>query len=130
MTFGSDLHNAARSFERQATARMKRVALAAFEQINLASPVDKGTFRANWVVSFDTLDRSYDLSKNEDDVAKTVSIATAAIMDKTRLGTTVYICNSVPYAIRLENGYSPQATAGVVNPAVVRIQNAIESGQL
>ena len=123
MTFNGDLHNAARSFDRQATRQMKRVALAAFQEINRGSPVDKGTFRANWVVSFDTIDRSCDLSKNIDDVAETISIATAVIMDKTELGTTVYICNSVPYAIKLENGYSPQATAGVVNPAVVKIRN-------
>ena len=137
MTFAGDLHRAAGGFDRQATARIRRVALAAFEQINLASPVDKGTFRANWVVSFDTIDRSCDLSKNEDDFLETMSIAMAAIRDKTVPGTTIYICNSVPYAIKIENGYSQQATrvpgaagGGVVDPAITVIKNKIASGQL
>ena len=130
MTFSSDLQNAARNFDRRANARVRRVALAAFREINKASPEDKGTFRANWVVSFDTIDRTVDMSRNKKDIPQSMSIATAAIMGNAELGTVIYICNSVPYAIALENGYSSQASEGVVDPAITAIRNAVESGRL
>jgi len=123
MTFTDDLNKAAIAFRHQSDARVKRVALAAFREINKGSPVDKGTFRANWVVSIDTLDRSSDLSKTTKDVSESVSAATAVITNGAKLGTTVFISNSVPYAVILENGYSVQQPAGVVSPAITVIKN-------
>jgi hypothetical protein len=111
-------------------SRVKKVALAAYREINKSSPVDKGTFRANWVASTDTIDRSSDLSKTAKDVNGAVTAATAVITNGAKLGTTVYISNGVPYAGKLEDGYSPQAPAGVVSPAVTTIKNAIENGNL
>ena len=130
MTFSEDINRAIVNMRNVSDVRIRKIALAAFREINKGSPVDKGTFRANWVVSIDTLDRSSDLSKTTKDVSESVSAATAVITNGAKLGTTVFISNSVPYAVMLENGYSPQAPAGVVDPAVVKIKNAIESGQL
>lgn len=92
--------------------------------------MDKGTFRANWVASIDTIDRSSDLSKTGKDVNEAVTTATAVITNGAKLGTTVYISNAVPYAGKLEDGYSPQAPAGVVAPALTTIKNALEDGRL
>jgi hypothetical protein len=130
MTFMADMSRAANNIGQLADKRVRRVALAAFAEINRNSPVDKGTFRANWVASIDTIDRTYDLEKTKADIRQSVSVATAAIMDGARCGTTIYISNSVPYAIKLEDGYSPQALAGVVSPAITVIRNKIESGRL
>jgi len=130
MSFSDDLAAFSADITTQANARVKRVALAAFEQINQNSPVDKGTFRANWNVSVGGLDRSVDLSKTAADVQETQSIANTKIMNQAKLGESVFISNSVPYAIALEDGYSPQAEAGVVDPAITVIRNAIASGQL
>jgi len=130
MTFTSDLNRAIVNFERASDARIKKVALAAYREINKGSPVDKGTFRANWVASTDTIDRSVDMSKTSKDVNEAVTKATAVITSGVKVGTTVYISNSVPYAGKLEEGYSPQAPAGVVAPAVTVIRNAIEQKKL
>ena len=59
-----------------------------------------------------------------------VTAATAVITNGAKLGTTVYISNGVPYAGKLEDGYSPQAPAGVVAPALTTIKNALEEGRL
>jgi len=130
MTFNEDLHRACINIERASDARVKKVALAAYREINKGSPVDKGTFRANWVASLDGIDRSVDLEKTSADVAETITKATAVITSGTKVGTTVYISNSVPYAGKLEEGYSPQAPAGVVAPAITVIKNAIEQKRL
>ena len=130
MTFNEDMNRATVRIRGQADRRVQRVALAAYREINNASPVDKGTFRANWVASTDTIDRSVDLEKTRVDVQESITKATAVITSGAKVGTTVYISNSVPYAGKLEDGYSPQAPAGIVAPAITRIKNAVESGQL
>ena len=130
MTFNEDLNRAMVNMRNVSEARVRRVALAAYREINKGSPVDKGTFRANWVASIDTVDRSSDLSKTSKDVNEAVTAATAVITNGARLGTTVVISNAVPYAGKLEDGYSPQAPAGVVAPALTVIKNAIDEGRL
>jgi len=130
MTFSSDMNRACVNIGQASESRIRKVALAAYREINQRSPVDKGTFRANWVASIDTIDRSLDLSKTGKDVNEAVTTATAVITNGAKLGTTVCISNAVPYAVRLENGYSPQAPAGVVSPAITTIKNALEEGRL
>ena len=133
MTFIDDLNRAAGNIQRKANARVRKVALAALQEINRGSPINKGTFAANWVVSFDTIDRTFDLSKTKQDINQSVSVATAAITNGAKCGTIIYISNSVPYAIQIENGYGGkqhvQKPEGVVSPAITRIKNAIESGR-
>jgi hypothetical protein len=129
-SFMDDLNRAETAFQRQADRRTRRVALAALQEISNGSPIDKGTFKANWNVSPDTIDRSADLAKTNADVQAMTQKATAVITNQVKCGTTTYISNSVPYALALENGYSPQAPEGVVEPAVTRIQNAIKDGRL
>jgi len=134
MSFSSDLNQFAAHVENKANAQVRRVAMAAFQAINRASPVDKGIFRANWVIAIDTLDRSFDLSKDQKDWQETVSVGMAVITNGAKLGTTIYICNSVPYAIQIENGYGGsdhvQRPEGVVEPSITVIKNAIQSGRL
>jgi hypothetical protein len=130
MAFSNDMNRAIVNMRNASEARIKKIALAAYREINKSSPVDKGTFRANWVASTDTIDRSSDLSKARKDVNEAVTAATAVITNGAKLGTTIYISNAVPYAGKLEDGYSPQAPAGIVTPAVTKIKNAIEEGRL
>ena len=130
MTFSKGINQAIVNIGRASDARIRKIALAAFRRINRASPEDRGTFRANWVASIDTIDRSVDLSKTKKDIPESITKATAVITNGAKLGTTVFISNGVPYAGKLEEGYSPQARAGVVAPAVTGIKNAIEEGHL
>jgi len=130
MIFNDDMNRACVNIGQASEARIRRVALAAYRAINSGSPVDKGTFRANWVASIDTIDRSSDLLKTRADVNEAVTAATAVITNGAKLGTTVFISNAVPYAGKLEDGYSLQAPAGVVSPAITTLKNAIENGNL
>jgi hypothetical protein len=130
MTFQSDLQRAVVNIKDASGKRVRRIALKAFDVINQESPVKEGTFRANWNASINALNRDFDLEKKSKDVQASVTTATAVITDGAKLGNTVFICNSVPYALKLENGYSPNKPNGVVEPSLVIIKNAIESGKL
>jgi hypothetical protein len=80
-----------------------------------ASPVDTGRFKGNWQVTYgvpaasvrDILDKSGAVSGAE--VAKVMSLPA---------GGVVYLANNLPYAQRLEYGWSKQAPAGMVRTAL------------
>ena len=112
-------------------ARVRRIAMACYQRINEISPVDKGTFLANWNMAFGEIDRAFDGSLDINDVADKTSRVMAMIAGRQNLvGETIFISNAAPYAIPLENGYSNQAPAGVVAPVVRLIRAAIASGEL
>jgi hypothetical protein len=131
MKFEDQLKRAFEKATEQAHRRVVRTALKGFEKINEYSPVAQGTFRANWNVSFGEINRSFNLDLTKDDIASNTAAAMMAITNDTRLGITVYIVNSVPYAIPLENGHSwQQAPHGIVGPALRFLQNVIDTGRL
>ena len=88
------------------------------------SPVDKGTFVANWqpaigVVPAGTLDvtdptRGATLAKVE------------AVAEAMKVGDVAYLANNLPYAQRLEDGWSKQAPQGMVRLSVQRWQPIVD----
>jgi hypothetical protein len=103
---------------------LKKVAFDAFANCLRRSPVDQGRFRGNWRIAISSPDRTTDdgaraggarkgepLRQAEDAAGKAGALGA-------RWGQTVLITNSLPYALRLENGWSGQAPQGVVRLAV------------
>lgn len=114
-------------------AKIRRIAMACYSQVITASPVDEGTFRANWKIAFGKINREFDdsLDDHNTSFAQQTSQALAMIGSQQNvIGTSIFICNSAPYAVRLEHGYSRQAPAGIIGPAVRNIKAAIEAGAL
>lgn len=75
-----------------------------------------GLFRGNWQMGVDS-NPSVAISRIDPAGAATVAENIAAIPAKA-FGHTYYITNNVPYAYRLEYGWSQQAPAGVVGLTV------------
>lgn len=93
-----------------------------FSDIMMASPVDTGAFRGNWMLSVG----APNISTNADSKLSSDNSALAAInasmatsINKDALGKTIYFTNSMPYAYRLEHGWSKQAPAGMVNVTIL-----------
>lgn len=84
-------------------------------QIILSSPVDKGTFQANWLAAINTGDYSYDESKTNISESEGRLTAITSQLDTTE---SFYFTNSMPYAKRLEDGHSQFAPSGMVKVAV------------
>ncbi len=92
---------------------VKKATIELFSAVVRRSPVDTGRFRANWNVSQGTPDAistdSVDQNRAENEIEKVLSFA---------IGGKYYLTNGLPYAARLENGYSDQAPAGMIRLSV------------
>jgi hypothetical protein len=92
------------------------VATRTFKSCIDLSPVRTGRFRGNWFPSVGQM-----LVRVTDDVDKTGEKTFAlgrVALSQWVPGDTIYITNSLPYAERLEYGWSKQAPAGVVRLTV------------
>ncbi|MDU9398031.1 hypothetical protein [Pseudomonas sp. zfem003] len=80
-----------------------------------------GRFRGNWQVSFEVPARGE--TGVIDANGSTTKSAGAAVIQQFNLGVgSIYLMNNVPYAQRLENGWSQQAPNGMVRITVVEFQ--------
>lgn len=83
------------------------------------SPVDTGRFRNNWQFSIDAPATGKDPGAgNEIDLVNTANKMVA--------GNTFYMTNNLPYAERLEYGWSKQAPQGVVRVTLGEYKTFIE----
>lgn len=87
-------------------------------RLKMKSPVDTGRFRASWTIGIGQLDTSVA------PVAGNVATPEPRI-PAVSLGSTIYHANSLPYARRLEYGYSTQAPAGMVRLTAQEIPQII-----
>lgn len=93
------------------------------------SPVDTGRFRGNWIVS-NTAPSMQTLQKTDKSGSDTINKGSNKIASfDYKKHSTMYIQNNLPYANRLENGWSKQAPKGMVsitlNNAMQRYKNVI-----
>ena len=91
---------------------VRKTEIDLFSRVIARSPVDTGRFRGNWQVSNDA-----PLERQTDALDPDGSIATDAAIDAVMhlpVGHVTHISNALPYAQRLEYGYSAQAPAGMV----------------
>lgn len=83
---------------------VRGVAILMFQRVLLRSPVDTGRFRANWNLSFDTIDYSVRNTTDQTGDAKQSEIKALLTAP---VGGIMYFCNSLPYARVLEYGEYP-----------------------
>lgn len=86
-----------------------------FNAVQLRSPVDTGRFRGNWQFGKDTIPAG---ALSRLDTTGTLAQQEALRALSSPLGGVAYFVNNLPYARRLENGYSQQAPIGMVRISV------------
>ena len=94
----------------EADALTKKITGEMLQQVVVRSPVDSGAYRNNHRVSVGSVDKSFDVNDTGSD---SLSKGIRTIQSGGGLGKIVYISNSLPYAEKLENGYSQQAPQGI-----------------
>lgn len=99
---------------------VRKIALELFSRVILKTPVDTGRARANWQVSIGALPNGT-LQLEDKTGQATISAATARTAG-VEAGDVIYLSNNLPYAERLEDGYSLQAPAGMVALSVQEFQ--------
>lgn len=116
MTFTQDITTFVRVTKLRADAVLRRVSLDMHAGVLFRSPVDTGRFRASNRVSINAVDpsvageREQHSGPNAGDPATGEELASAsAILLSARFGDEVIVSNSLPYAKRLEDGWSSQS---------------------
>ena len=124
MTFALDLNKAIEKAKDKAELVTRKITLELFSNVILKSPVDTGRFRANWNCSIGSVDKSTS-AETDKEGAGSIGRVRAEVTKYTLDGRSIYLANSLPYAERLENGWSDQAPQGMVRLSIVEINNAI-----
>jgi len=106
---------------------MRKVTIDMTGRIVQRSPVDTGRFRGNWYASVGQpkLITTFNTDKTGQ---QTIRRANSAIgLFDPEKEQDIWITNSLPYAIRLENGWSGQAPAGMVGVTVTEFNDLLKS---
>jgi hypothetical protein len=98
---------------RAALKFQKQVYYEALQKIVMRTPVKTGRARANWVVTRSAFYAGHWFKKTDPDGQSTIAKGWRVI-NKLKAYENCYIQNNLPYAERLENGWSKQAPNGMV----------------
>jgi len=127
-------------FQRKTADKMdkivRKVSLEILKSVVFKSPVDTGRFRSNWQVSIGSVPSGTVGYQGTEAIAERagskgpVYEATVAkskgTADSAKAGDVIYIANNLPYAVRLEEGYSGQAPAGMVTLTVQEFASTVK----
>lgn len=79
-----------------------------------------GRFRNNWQASVNSMNLTANESPDSDGSAS--MIKAKRVTDSLEMGSTFYLSNNLPYAQRLEYGWSKQAPSGMLRLSVAELQ--------
>ena len=98
------------------------IALDSLRGVVRKSPVDTGRFRGNWIVSKNAANTTS--SQVTDKNGGQTITKGSGVIDTFKMNTDsrIIIQNNLPYANRLENGWSKQAPNGMVALTVAEMQ--------
>lgn len=106
----------------------KKLAFDLFADIVADTPIDTGRAMNNWNISVGTPDRSITEESGSDGSIKGAKQGQAvATLANVPFGSTVWISNSLPYIVSLNEGSSDQAPANFVENNIINNLNSIVS---
>ncbi len=103
---------------------VRQVTIKLYSQIIMASPVDTGRFRMNWQATYGTPATGV-LIGDDPSGSRAIARATNFVMNSPEWDEFRFT-NNLPYAERLEYGYSRQAPQGMVRITVSRFQRLLD----
>ncbi|HBC7767077.1 TPA: HK97 gp10 family phage protein [Escherichia coli] len=123
MSFALDVSKFVEKAKKNPEKVMRQVSIKLFSAIIKASPVDTGRFRMNWMASGSAPSSgTTDATDKSGNIA--IGNATSFVLKDTDWREFT-LTNNLPYAQRLEYGWSQQAPAGMVRTNVSRFQQLI-----
>lgn len=127
MSFSQDLDKATLNLAGYAEDMVRGTLFALASRIIKESPVDTGRFRGNWQASLNT-PKQGKLQRLDKSGAGPINDMSSVVMGL-NMGQTFYLTNNLPYARRLEYGYSKQAPSGMLRINVMRVQSELEKAR-
>jgi len=92
--------------DKDAVTNTRKVLFSAWQGLTDQSPVDQGTFKGNWMMTVNGL------SAETSEKVGAQPFPDVAF----KMGDAIFLSNALPYALRIESGWSPMAPQGVVGP--------------
>lgn len=114
----------ANTVETNAAKATRTAGLAVLASVVPATPVDTGRARSNWFVGLNAPRRDtigYPTITAGDPIDRDGSVALAegrGVIAAVKIRDSLWISNNLPYILKLNAGWSPQAPAGYVETAV------------
>ena len=99
----------------------RKAFLDMYRSIVIMSPVETGRFQANWNPSYGSPNVTTTF-----DTGMTRALRKASAISKFPIGAIWYITNGLPYARRLEYGWSKQSPSGMVRVTALRFQEFVD----
>lgn len=122
--FSKQVEAFVKAAEGRANEVVRKAALGILANVVTASPVDTGRFRGNWQVGIG--DRPAGTLDSEDKEGSGTVSREGAKLEGVAVGETIYITNNLPYARRLEFGWSAQAPKGMVRTTLANVNEILE----
>jgi hypothetical protein len=122
--FERSIENFIKKAKRNPELVVRQVTIKLYSAIILASPVDTGRFRMNWQATVDTPATGI-LIGDDPSGGRAIGRVTQFVQSSTKWDE-FRLTNNLPYAERLEYGYSQQAPNGMVRVTVTRFQRLID----
>jgi hypothetical protein len=119
--FSIPLDRLATKYKAKLDTVTRKATLDLFRLVINKSPVDTGRFRANWNVSVGKPDYS-----TSDITAPRKAEFEITKVDRLPTDNVVLLSNGLPYARRLEYGYSSQAPGGMIRISVMEYKALID----
>lgn len=130
--FAIDLSNITEKYKVRLDVIVRKVSFDLFGNVIMRSPVDTGRFRQNWQVGInqqpsDVLEGTDKGSVNQSGVGDSrAKVKALGELKSAKGGDVIYLVNNLPYADRLEDGWSPQAAGGIVGVSVAEFKDIVE----
>lgn len=125
----SQFANQVRRFSEKTKAKMdkavRRLSLEMFSNVIHMSPVDTGRFKANWQPAIGGMPTG--VIEAVDPSGTVVIAKVQGVVKGVEVGDVIYMVNNLPYARRLEEGWSNQAPSGMVALTVQRFRPIAEA---
>lgn len=116
MSFAGDIDRFQANIRASHRANCREVMGRVYQGVTTQSPVDTGRFKASWRMSWGRLDRSVEPPA---DHVPFMEQQTPKPDDDFPSG---WVSNALPYAVRLEEGWSGDAPAGVVAVTLAAVE--------
>lgn len=123
-TFALDLQRFAEKTKEKADLAVGNIVVRIAGRLDQRSPVDTGRFRANWQLGVNSVPVGV-IDDLDPSGAATQGRIIATIPEKAS-GLIYSLVNNLPYANRLEEGWSKQAPLGLVGLTVIEFRGIID----
>lgn len=122
MGFAADLNKLCKRAGDKAEMVVRKTALELQSGMIERSPVDTGRFKSNWTCGVGAVNTDTSAAPRTDAEGRT-----RTVLEGWKPGQTIFLTNSLPYARRLENGWSKQSPNGMVRLTVQAYAQALKT---